>query len=130
MRAGAYFTVEAVFVVSICIWVLMALCTGGLYIHDRVILVSEVSEAAAESMEEPERDAAAQIRDRLEKKMFFLRVESVTVQDGIRERKVKARYGFTTYPVLERLWKGREYETSRPKRKPAEYRWDAEKEDV
>lgn len=130
MRAGAYYTVEAVFVMTICIWVLMALCTGGLYIHDRVILVSEINEATAESMAETEQDAAAQVRKRLEEKMFFLRVESVTVKDRAWDRRVRVRYTFTTYPVLEKVWKGREHEASGSKRKPAEYRWDAEREDL
>ena len=41
--AKASFTVEAVFVVSICIWVLVALCYGGLYVHDRAVMVSDVN---------------------------------------------------------------------------------------
>ena len=47
MRMKGVYTVEAVFIMSICIWVMVALCYGGMYVHDIVVLESVTNEEVA-----------------------------------------------------------------------------------
>lgn len=131
---GGYYTVEAVFVMMICIWVVIALCVGGLYIHDRVVLVSETNEVLSECIEEDEKYTASQVEERLRKQLFFLHLEKVSAKDGLTGRKVTVKYTLFSYPVLlKKIWlEGKEhaeYTAVRTKRKPTEYRWDAEMAD-
>ena len=51
MEKGGYYTVEAVFIVTICIWVVMALLYSGLYVHDRMVAISEMNQKLAEKFQ-------------------------------------------------------------------------------
>ncbi len=76
----AYYTVEATFVVSICVWVLFALIYGGCYVHDRMVLGSITNEMTAKRFQNGEKKVAEKwekkVKKKLDKHLFVMRVSS------------------------------------------------------
>lgn len=95
MRRGGYYTVEAVFVISICIWVLIALCYTGLYVHDSLLLESAGNEQTAAWIAagaEKQGDWEKRTKKELQKKMFLFRVKSIKVKKKLTGIEVKMRF--------------------------------------
>ena len=86
MRMKGVYTVEAVFIMSICIWVMVALCYGGMYVHDIVVLESVTNEEVAawlsSSGQKQEKVWLADLRKDLDNKLFLFQVRTVKVKSG------------------------------------------------
>lgn len=87
---------EAVFVMSIVVWILVSVCYLALYSHDRAVLYSLGQNYLEMSVENGADTTAGEIRDGmkgyLQKYMLITRVDSVRVTRGIRT--VKAEVAF------------------------------------
>ena len=76
--AKASFTVEAVFVVSICIWVLVALCYGGLYVHDRAVMVSDVNSIVNRELIQRMSEDEGKSRKEINEHLYLLKIRQIT----------------------------------------------------
>ncbi len=134
MKKGAsgYFTVEAVFVVTICIWVIVGLCFGGLYIHDRAVLSSVTNEMAAEWIADDDgpkkKDWVTAAAAQLDRSLLFLRVKNVEAQKLLTVWNIRVRFELpTALPAyLKKIWTEKVYETAREDVNPALYKWDVD----
>lgn len=129
MRRGGYYTLEATFIVSICIWVIFALCYTGFYVHDSLLLESGVNEHLASGRGDNAWEKNT--KRELQKKMLLLRIRQVKVKKQLTSVKVKVNY---TLPVswkkLKRMFLGSQsqqvYEAERETVKASHYRWDCD----
>lgn len=135
MRIKGVYTVEAVFIMSICVWVMMALCYGGMYVHDKVVLESVSNgETAAwlSSMESKEESQwKKDLKQELDKKLFLFQIRSVKVTSGWKEKKVQIRYRVpVSWKLLKKIFMENRseavYETSRENITPAKSMWEGE----
>lgn len=138
MRIRGVYTVEAVFIMSICVWVLIALCYGGIYVHDRVVLESVTNEETAAWLSSTERGEESRWRGDLEqeldKRLFLFRIRSVKVTSGWKEKKIRICYTMpVSWRLLKRIFMGNRseavYETSREDIVPAKHMWEMEGSD-
>ena len=128
------FTVEAVFVVTICIWVMMAILYGGMYAHDRVVLVSTVNEMTYSRLAENQKEKTGpwkkRVKSVLEGRLFLMKIQKVKEKKGLAWDTVTVQY---TLPISWKFMKkvlsgGKtklEYKMTREVTKPVEYMWDA-----
>lgn len=120
-----YMTVEATFVVSICIWIMMAICTGGFYVHDKMVLETITNERTCrylkEENEKSEKTWKKELKKELNKKLFYLQVKKVTVSDSLTGMKVKVKYQL---PSAVSYLKNGTFKTTRENIVPAKYKWD------
>lgn len=135
MRAKGVYTVEAVFVMSISIWILVGICYGGMYVHDRIVLESvtngEASAWLSQAETEETKTWCENLRKTLDGKMFLLQVRDVrssTVSGG---KKIQIRYVLSvSWNLFKKiLEQGRTellYETVREDIVPTKYMWDSE----
>ena len=136
-KKEGYFTVEATFVVTICVVVLMAVLYTALYVHDRIVTEAVTQRQTAywihqrkEEMADDE-EFAARLREELERKLFLFSLPQVHVEDGLTTKCVRVSY---TLPVslsfLKRIWGGRdgvrEESVHVTDIRPAKWKWDAD----
>lgn len=134
MRRGGYYTVEAVFIVSICIWVLIALCYTGFYVHDSLLLESGSNEQTAAWIADGTKDKAKwekEVKKALQTKMFLIRIKSVKAEKGLAHVKVKVHYDLpiSWIKLKQMLSRGKseqKEETERENVQAARYLWDYE----
>ncbi len=135
MRRKGVYTVEAVFVMSICIWVLTAVCYCGLYVHDMVLLESVTNGEAAVwlSSSEPEKSVSwcEKVREKLDKKFLLIRIRGVKAHSVLAGRKIQIRYilpisGSLLKKIFMRGKTELVYETVREHIVPAKNKWDRE----
>lgn len=135
MKKNGYFTVEAVFIVTICIWVFAALVFQGLYVHDTVVMESETNERTAEWLsggkEKKETEWQTDMTKRLNNKLFLMKVTRVKTEEKINKVIVKAYYELpVSLPYLKKILSGGKalsaFETERERLWAAKYRWDYE----
>lgn len=133
MKLGGYYTVEATFVVTICLWVLIGLCYTGLYVHDSLLLESEINGQTAAWISDgggKQEKWEKLTKKKLQKKMFLMRIQSVKAKKGLTCRKITIQF---EWPVS---WKKLRQIFSRGKKSPAckveretvrasHYLWDA-----
>lgn len=129
----AYYTVEATFVVSICVWVLFALIYGGFYIHDRVILGSVTNEMTFSRFQNGQESVTEkwqlQVKKELEGRLFLMQIKEVKGEKGLMTVKMQVRYGL---PIsLDKIRKilsggseGTTFVTTRELVQPTVYKWD------
>lgn len=129
----ANYTVEAVFVISICIWVLIALFYGSFYIHDRVILGSVTNEWTAAQFQKAETAVSEKwkqdVKKDLERRLFLIRINRVQAKKNLSDVKVEVYYKLPiSIKNIKALFSGGEKEdyfvTVRELTRPAEYKWD------
>ncbi len=136
-KTGGYYTVEATFVMTICIVVLMAVLYTGLYVHDRMIMETvthRVTSAWIHMTEQKKWDESKfreKLTSELEKKLFILPVHGVSVSGELTSKKVCVRYSVPiSIGFLKRIWGGstgtREETVSIPDIWPAKWKWDAD----
>lgn len=133
MKSGGYYTVEATFVVSVCVWVIVALCYGGLYIHDRLVMESRTNQMAYRECSDKTgfdvRKWEKKWKEELNDSLYLMRVKTVNANQGIREINITVRCQLPiSFRFLKRvLSEGKPeliFKTSREKILPAEYKWD------
>ena len=95
MKEASY-TVEAVFVGCITIWVILALLYSSFYIHDRMILGSEIgnriesgSERGEWSVSEKEENNLCRL---LNEKLFLMKINQVSLTKKIASVRADVRY--------------------------------------
>jgi hypothetical protein len=134
MMAKGSYTVEAAFVMSICVWILMAIILCGLYVHDRVVLSTFTNEQTAlwvaDSGGVSATEWTGQLKSRLEDQMFFISVRSVKSTRMLNCRRVRVSYTLPdTWGLIRNILLGgkkeKVYETKRETVVPADYMWDA-----
>ena len=134
---GAYYTVEATFVVTLTMILVVAVLYTGLYVHDRIITetVTERMTARWEHQSEEKRfsenEFVGKLKKELSRKLFLLPVHGVDVEEGLTSISVSVRYGLpVSLSFLKRLWggeKGERCETVKAARIcPAKWKWDSE----
>lgn len=133
MKVQGIYTVEAVFVMSICIWVLMAICYGGLYVHDMVVMESFTNEEAAAWLSRPDPAEKKQwcetMKKELDSRTFLIRIRSIKTKSVLQTKKVQVYF---SVPVSQTLLKkifmeGKSellYETAREDTQPAQSMWN------
>lgn len=127
----AYYTVEAVFIVSICVWILIALCYGGFYVHDRLLLASELNEQTAEwicSGAEKTDEWCEDRKNGIQKKLFLFQITSIRVKNELAARNIQVTYTVPiSWSTMKKLFTGKSssvtYETEREMVQPADYMW-------
>lgn len=103
MYCAGYYTVEAVFVMMISLWVLMAMCYTGLYVHDRLLLESGINGQTVKWIYEGQNrqeEWEKEIKKELQDKMFLFRISSVEAVKKTKSVTVKM-YG--TIPISQKL---------------------------
>lgn len=131
----ANYTVEAVFVCSICIWVLLALMYGSFYVHDRMILGSVTNELTAEHYQKGDKKASHEweneVKQKLSDVLFLIQIEKVETKRGLGSIEVEIKY---QVPIsvggIKDLFSDKEnsntYVTIKELPEPMEYKWDAD----
>ena len=121
----------------ICIYVLMAIMYGGFFVHDSLVMESAVNEMAAMWLADSERednaDWSAQTKRELDKKMWLIKVKSVSAKDKWQSKTIQVKYVLPiSFGLVKKiLSKGNSvmlYETTREELAPAEYLWTFGKE--
>lgn len=129
----ANYTVEAVFVISICIWVLIALFYGSFYIHDRVILGSVTNEWTTVQFQKAETAVSEKwkqdVKKDLERRLFLIRINRVQAKKNLSDVKVEVYYKLPiSIKNIKALFSSGDKEdcfvTVRELPRPAEYKWD------
>lgn len=129
----AYYTVEATFVVSICVWLLFALIYGGFYIHDRVILGSVTNEMVSSRFQNGRKSVTEKwekkVKNELERQLFLMQIEDVKGEKCLLRVKMQVRYRLPiSLTKIRSIFSGGSgaatFETVRELVKPVEYKWD------
>ena len=122
MKEASY-TVEAVFVGCITIWVILALLYSSFYIHDRMILGSEIgnriecgSERGELSVSEKEENNLCRL---LNEKLFLMKINQVSLTKKIASVRADVRYSlFVTRET------GQNFVFTKELIRPMEMKWD------
>ena len=129
--AKASFTVEAVFVVSICIWVLVALCYGGLYVHDRAVMVSDVNSIVNRELIQRMSEDEGKSRKEINEHLYLLKIRQITKKKYLAWYKVTAEYEVpVSLPLCKKILIGNKqtgfYDTEKEQVEYARIKWDGE----
>ncbi len=136
-KGSGYYTVEATFIVTICIVILMAILYTGLYVHDRIIVETVTSRQASfwihqdEDEKWSEEEFAEELRSELGSKLFLFTVHHVGVDEMLIMKTVNVRYDVpVSLGFLKRIWSGedgsREESIRVSEVRPAKWKWDAD----
>lgn len=129
----AYYTVEATFVVSICVWVLFALVYGGFYIHDRVLLGSLTNEMTSSRFQNGRESVTEkwelQVKSELERQLFLMQIQEVKGKKGLLTVQIQVRYRLPISlnkikKILSGGSEGTTFVTTRELVRPVENKWD------
>lgn len=133
MKADGYYTVEATFIITICVWVMVSLCYGGLYIHDRIAMETVTNELAGRDFSDGKKVEVNEWKKNAEKKLekclYLLQVKAVSADRGITAVKIKVRYRLPiSFDYLKKILSGGKaepvFETAREIVQPAKSKWD------
>ena len=135
--AGAYYTVEATFIVTITIVLTVAVLYAGLYVHDRMVIESVSArwlmrwenQTTEEKMSKEEFTEG--LRSELDGSVFMLSVYDIDVDEDLMSADVAVSYGLSlSFGFLNRIWggeNGRRIESSSVSTIwPAKLKWDAD----
>ncbi|MBO4395129.1 MAG: pilus assembly protein [Eubacterium sp.] len=136
IKSGGYYTVEATFIMTVCIVVLMAIMYTGLYVHDRMIIETVSQRVTSRWIHMTDRKKwdentfKEKLISELDQKLFVLPVHGVSVSGTI-TKKITVRYSVPiSIGFLKRIWGGqtgeREETVSVPDIWPAKWKWDAD----
>ena len=137
LNKSGYYTVEATFIVTICIVVLMAILYTGLYVHDRIIIETVTNRQASywvhqnEDEKWSEEEFTDELKTDLDRKLFLFTVGHVDVDEMIILKTVKVNYRIpVSLGFLKRIWGGndgsRQESISISEVRPAKWKWDAD----
>ena len=94
-KKDGYYTVEATFIVTFCIIVLMAILYTGLYVHDRVVTESTLQRQTTRWIHQTEEKKwdeevfKMKLKKELKKRLFIFSLQYVDVEDGLAKKTVK-----------------------------------------
>lgn len=130
---GGYYTVEASFIMTICIWVIMALFYSGFYVHDRMLVESEMNGVLMQHFQNGEGEIRAEwqekVKEYMEKKLFLMRVQKLEVKKSLASVDMCLVYQLPiSLKRLKQIFTQGEssliFSVSRELVKPAKYKWD------
>jgi hypothetical protein len=111
----ASFTVEAVFIMSITIWLLLSVCYLTMYAHDQTVIVSLLHQSVDNTQEkgvEPISSGNKQEMETLNSQLVLMQIQSLQIKKKILSVEVKANVKINvSFPLLERIWNGKEGKT-------------------
>ena len=134
MKKAGY-TVEAVFVFSICLWVLLALIYGSFYIHDRMLVGSVTGEMAVERFQRGEKDISAQwekeVKQKLSDALYLMQIQKVEAKRGLSSVEIEVKYKIPiSISGIKSLFTDKNtkdiFVIQKELPKPMEYKWDAD----
>lgn len=136
MRCEGSYTVEATFVVTVCVWLIIAMCYTGCYVHDELILESECNGCAAKWIADGEKDRRTwevQMKKKWQKKLFLIRISSVQAKKRLTGERITVRCSLpVSWKKLKSMLAGKDgilsYEFERENISAARYLWDSKKE--
>ena len=129
---GSY-TVEAVFVMTISLWILLAILYSGMYLHDRIVLATITNERTALWLDHvdtiSEKKWKKDMTEILDKQLFLIRVNEISQKKGVNCRRVKVRYNLPiSWAFLRNILSGGKaqsiYKTTREDIRAVRYMWD------
>lgn len=129
----ANYTVEAVFVMSICVWVLLALFYASFYIHDRVIMGSVTNEQIQRHFQETEAKVSEEwkkeLKENLSGRLFLIKINKVEAKKQLATVNVKVFYRLPiSVKNIKTLFTDKKAEeafaTTKKQIRPVEYKWD------
>ncbi len=125
MNRKASFTVEATFVMLIVVWVVLVLVYSSFYLHDRVVLASDLQFHL--QMDEVEQST---IQEKMQSRLFLIDLNDIKQEDGLLSLGATARYHITIRDQWIKMMllhggeKG-EYHVEKDRASQAELMWDA-----
>ena len=130
----ASFTVEAVFVMSITIWIIMAICYLALYSHDNAVMYSlaehYVEQAVEDGKEWKESELQSGLKKYLQKHVMISQIDRVSVNRQVLSVKAEIAYHVNVeMPFIKTVLSGGHGATVCVFSKvlfPPYYMWDAE----
>ena len=136
-KKSGYFTVEATFVVTICIVVLMAVLYTGFYVHDRVVTEAVMQRQTTYWIHQPEEKkwSVERYKKKLEKeinkRLFLLTLNRINVEDGLITKTISVDCSLpVSLSFIKRIWGGksgtREETVKVMEIWPARWKWDAD----
>lgn len=131
---GAYFTVEATFVVTISIWIILGIVYLSLFTHDYCVIYSitenTLSEMTNNGKKYEKSKIEGEIRNKLGSKMMITQVDHVWVEEKLRAIKVEVGYAMNVkLPFVRELVekiRDTKMEVERHVICPAKDRWNSE----
>ena len=132
MKNG-YYTVEATFIMTICIAVLMSLFYSGLYIHDRILVRTEMNQSLAEHFQEDggvTSEWRTKVKESIISKLLLMKVQKLDVSKGLASIDMTLTYELPiSIRKIQSIFTGGKPSVSltvtREIVRPAEYKWDA-----
>lgn len=131
---GASFTVEAVFIMTITVWIFISICYFSLYSHDSALIGSlghNYIEMQMESKEEmKENKLENEAKKYIQKQLFICEIEDIAVHKKVLSLDMEIRYrADIRFPFAEKLMTGKAGKVIRFSHellRPAQYLWDSE----
>lgn len=129
----ASLTVEAVFVINITIWVLMAVCYVAVYSHDRTAMFSMAEHYIEQAVEDGKKFTASDMETGLKQyvneHLFLCRADSISVRKELLLVRVDITFhAEVSVPFIKRLLtgeKGRKISLSHELLFAPEYLWNS-----
>lgn len=130
----ASFTVEAVFVMTITIWILLSMCYLTLYIHDKTVLYSIAHDFIEMETERGEKRETAELssclKEELESYLLISEIRSVKIQKRYLGLQAEVCFQITAHvPFMRDLFPGNGGKTvgiSHQTLSAPEYMWDSQ----
>lgn len=136
MKKAGYYTVEATFIMSVCVWIIVALCYGGFYVHDRIVLESQTNEETAQwlAAENPLSSSSweKEMKKQWDRQLLLMSIQSVKANNKIMYEKVTVTCELAiSFPLLKKILTKNKNQVlqviTREMVVPAKYKWDMEK---
>lgn len=136
-KCGGYFTVEATFIVTVCIVIIMGVMYTGSYVHDRLVLESVTTRAlsagvhALDDGKEDGKELETGIINELESRLFLMRIEHVDISQGLMEINADITFALPlSLGFLKRAWMGEDDAAAESiavsSVMPSKLKWDAD----
>lgn len=130
----ASFTVEAAFVMSIVIWVVIAVCYLAMFTHDETALYSLGQNYLEMSLENgaeyEETEWQQELRRYVGRHLFITEIKNVSIQKKLMSVKADITFGTSVkFPLIGNLYEGKnggKVSLSHEVLLPAEFMWSSE----
>ena len=124
---------EATFIMSICVWLMTALCYGGFYVHDRIVLETETNEGTAQWLAAEHAPTSSvweqKVRKEWNRQLFIMNIKSVKARNKILYEKVTVTCELSvSVPLLKKILTNKKQQIQQVVTReivvPAKLKWD------
>ncbi len=130
----ASFTVEAVFVMTITVWILLSLCDLALYMHDKTVLCTITHDFMERETGHGEKRGTSELssclKEELETHLLISEIKTVNIKQRFLELRAEVRFRITAHlPFVRDLYNGNGWKTveiSHQTLSAPEYMWDSQ----